>query len=92
VSTILRNHGWAVQTDMSGWRPKRAVAFAEKHKIPYVVFVGEDEMKAGQVRVRRLRDWHEQIVSTADLPRIAAMEIPAAAESAIRMDGRNAAN
>lgn len=62
VSMALRNAGWSVETDTSGYRARSGLSYAQKRNIPYVVIVGEDELKNGQVSIKRLHDHTEQIV------------------------------
>jgi ATP phosphoribosyltransferase regulatory subunit len=76
ISVVLRNAGWSVETETSGRRARSALSYALKRKIPYVVFVGEDELKSGQVRVKRLDDRHDQLVA------LSALEAYATGESA----------
>src|ERR1043165_681644 len=66
VSTNLRRAGWSVETETSGRRARSALSYAEKRKIPYLVSVGEDEIKSGQVRIKRLLDRNDQLVKIAD--------------------------
>ncbi len=90
VSTHLRQLGWSVWTDMSGWRPKHATSYAAKHGIPYIAFVGEAEIEAGQVVLKRLKDSYERTISIADLPRAFALEDAVDARTEKPMGKRNA--
>jgi ATP phosphoribosyltransferase regulatory subunit len=67
VSVSLRKAGWSVETETSGRRAKSALSYALKRKIPYLVFVGEDEIKNGQVSIKRLDDRNEQLVALKNL-------------------------
>ena len=67
VATTLRKHGWDVEADASGRRPKNVLQDALKRSIPFVVFVGEDETKNASVRVRCLADRREDVVPIAEL-------------------------
>jgi ATP phosphoribosyltransferase regulatory subunit len=67
VSVGLRNAGWSVETETSGRRARSALTYALKRKIPYLVFVGEDEIKNGQVRIKRLDDRNDQLVPLTKL-------------------------
>jgi histidyl-tRNA synthetase len=67
ISVALRNAGWSVETETSGRRARSALSYALKRKIPYVVFVGEDELKNGQVRIKRLDDHNDQLVTLSKL-------------------------
>jgi ATP phosphoribosyltransferase regulatory subunit len=67
VSVGLRRAGWSVETETSGRRARSALSYALKRKIPYLVFVGEDEIKNGQVRIKRLDDRNDQLVELKNL-------------------------
>lgn len=82
ISVALRNAGWSVETDTSGRRARSALGYALKRKIAYVVFVGEDELKSGQVRVKRLDDRNDQLIA------LSALEAYAKGESAREALGR----
>jgi ATP phosphoribosyltransferase regulatory subunit len=81
VSVALRNAGWSVETDTSGRRARSALGYALKRKIPYVVFVGEDELKNGSVRIKRLTDRNDQLIA------LSALEAYAKGESARELAG-----
>jgi histidyl-tRNA synthetase len=67
VSVALRKAGWSVETETSGRRARSALSYALKRKIPYLVFVGEDEIKNGQVRMKRLHDRNDQLLELKNL-------------------------
>jgi ATP phosphoribosyltransferase regulatory subunit len=67
ISVALRNAGWSVETETSGRRARSILNYALKQKIPYVVFVGEDELKNGQVHIKRLDDRNDQLVPLSSL-------------------------
>jgi histidyl-tRNA synthetase len=67
ISVALRNAGWSVETETSGRRARSVLNYALKQQIPYVVFVGEDELKNGQVRIKRLDDRDDQLVPLSSL-------------------------
>jgi ATP phosphoribosyltransferase regulatory subunit len=67
ISVALRNAGWSVETETSGRRARSVLSYALKRQIPYVVFVGEDELKNGQVRIKRLDDRNDQLVALSSL-------------------------
>jgi ATP phosphoribosyltransferase regulatory subunit len=67
ISAALRQAGWSVETETSGRRARSVLNYALKQQIPYVVFVGEDELKNGQVRIKRLGDRNDQLVALSAL-------------------------
>jgi len=78
VSVALRNAGWTVETETSGRRARSALNYALRRKIPYVVFVGEQELKNKQVRIKRLDDRDDQLIA------LSALEEYAHQQTAIR--------
>jgi ATP phosphoribosyltransferase regulatory subunit len=74
ITVALRNAGWSVETDTSGRRARSVLNYAIKQQIPYVVFVGEDELKNGQVRVKRLADRNDALVGRSSLAEYAGAE------------------
>jgi histidyl-tRNA synthetase len=67
ISVALRDAGWSVATETSGRRPRSALSYALSQDIAYIVFVGEDELKHGQVRIKRLNDRDDQLVALGSL-------------------------
>ena len=67
IAMALRRAGWVVEADASGRRARSALGYALKRKIPYLVFVGEDELKGGAVRIKRLSDRDDRLVPIASL-------------------------
>ncbi len=67
VSAALRKAGWSVETESSGRRPKNVIPGADERGIAYVVFVGEDELRSGNVSIRHLKDHREKTVPLAAL-------------------------
>jgi ATP phosphoribosyltransferase regulatory subunit len=74
ISGILRQQGWSVELEASRRRPRSALQYALKRGIPYVVFVGEEELAEGAVRVKRLADRVEQRVQLHELAAFAERE------------------
>ena len=54
ASAALREGGWSVELDVAGRDERDALGYAAKRKIAHVVFVGGDNCKKGQVRIRSL--------------------------------------
>lgn len=67
ISVALRNAGWSVETETSGRRARSVLNYALRRRIPYVVFVGEQELKDGKLRVKRLGDRNEELVAVPAL-------------------------
>ena len=67
IATKLRNAGWLTKIEMSNRRPRSAIALANRLQIPYVVFVGEDELANGQVNVKHLASESETAINIDEL-------------------------
>ena len=52
VSTTLRNAGIRTQIYLENKKFKHKIGYADKLGIPYAVFIGEDEIAAGQMTVK----------------------------------------
>jgi ATP phosphoribosyltransferase regulatory subunit len=74
VASLLRDADWLVELESSQRDEKRALAYAAKRKISYVIFAGGEKSHKGEVRIRRLSDHAEQRVALASLPAYAKAE------------------
>ena len=80
ASTLLREAGWSVELELSNRSERDTLAYAAKHDLAYVVFVGEGKTKKGSLRVRRLDERTDQQLAFADLQAYARRESAAVAE------------
>lgn len=55
VSTTLRNAGIRTQIYLESKKFKHKIGYADKLGIPYAVFIGEDEIAAGQMTVKNMK-------------------------------------
>ncbi|MBQ3404343.1 MAG: histidine--tRNA ligase [Oscillospiraceae bacterium] len=62
----LRGGGLRVQVYNEAKKFKAKMNYADKQKIPYVVFIGEDEVKAGQVSVKDMRSGDQKTMDPAE--------------------------
>lgn len=63
----LRNRGLKVDMEMTGRKLKKSLDFTNKQVIPYVIIVGENELKAGRVKLKDMIKGLENEVSLNDL-------------------------
>ncbi len=63
MATALRMNGVSVAIDWSEKKIGDMIKNADKLKIPYVIVVGEDEIKSGQYKVKNLKTGEEKEVS-----------------------------
>lgn len=59
VAVKLRKTGLNVSVDWSGKKLGDQIKTADKHKVPFVIVVGEDEIKSGLFRLKKLEDGSE---------------------------------
>jgi ATP phosphoribosyltransferase regulatory subunit len=80
VSALLREAGWSVELELSDRGERDALAYAAKHDVAYVVFVGDLKAKKDALRVRRLDERTDRHLTFADLQAYARRESAAVAE------------
>lgn len=52
LANTLRGYGYNVDIEMKGRKLKKSLDFANRENIPYVIIVGEDEVKSSKVTVK----------------------------------------
>jgi histidyl-tRNA synthetase len=65
LATLMRQEGIRVQVYSENRKFKAKVAYADKLKIPYVIFLGEDEIKEGLVTVKDMTSGEQTTASRA---------------------------
>ncbi len=63
IAAKLRSNGVNTDIDLSGRDVKKNLEYAAAAGIPYVVFVGEKEVKEGKVKLRNLKTGREESVT-----------------------------
>ncbi|MBQ9493115.1 MAG: histidine--tRNA ligase [Oscillibacter sp.] len=66
LATMFRENGVRVQLYCEGGKFKKKVAYADKLRIPYAVFMGEDEVRGGVVTCKDMRSGEQTALSAAD--------------------------
>jgi histidyl-tRNA synthetase len=61
----LRTAGIRVDSDMKGKGVSKNLQFANYYEIPFVLIVGEDELKSGKYTLRDMKSGEESKVSIA---------------------------
>lgn len=56
LATNLRNLGYNVDMEMMGRRLKKALDYANKSDIPYVIIIGDNELKERKFKIKRMSD------------------------------------
>lgn len=52
----LRNKGYKVDVEMKGKKVGKALDYANRNNIPYVIILGEDEVKSGKFKIKNMKD------------------------------------
>jgi histidyl-tRNA synthetase len=65
LATVMRQEGLRVQVFSEDKKFKAKVAYADKLNIPFVIFLGEDEISKGQVSVKNMTTGEQTTASAA---------------------------
>ena len=67
IAEELRNENVGVDIDLTGKGPSKNLQYANSLGIPYVLFVGEEELKQGKVKLKDMNSGKEQLMSAEEL-------------------------
>ena len=67
IAEELRNESVSVDMDLTGKGPSKNLQYANSLGIPYVLFVGEEELKQGKVKLKDMNSGKEQLMSAEEL-------------------------
>ncbi len=70
LATKLRNLGLKVELEMSRKKVKKSLDFANKEKIPFVIVLGEEEIKTGKFNLKNMNTSEQIEVSLDDISKI----------------------
>ena len=59
IAESLREHGIRTETDIMGRGPSKNLQYADALKIPFVLFVGEEEVKAKKYKLKNMKTGKE---------------------------------
>ena len=60
VATSLREKGVNTEIFLNDKKLKAKMKYADKLKIPYVIVIGEDEVKSGKFKIRNMETGEEK--------------------------------
>ena len=63
----LRNENIKADIDLSGKGPSKNLQYANSFGIPYVLFVGKEELKQGKVKLKDMNSGKEQLMNAQEL-------------------------
>ncbi|HLG36045.1 MAG TPA: histidine--tRNA ligase [Bacteroidia bacterium] len=66
--TELRNKGIAAELYPDRDKIKKQMSYADSRKIPFVAFIGEEEMKSGKVKLKDMNTGEERVVGSEQIP------------------------
>ena len=67
IAEELRNENVNVDIDLTGKGPSKNLQYANSLGIPYVLFVGKEELKQGKVKLKDMNSGKEKLMSAEDL-------------------------
>jgi len=67
IAEELRNEGVKVDIDLAGKGPSKNLKYANSLNIPYVLFIGEDELKQNKVKLKDMKTGKEKLVTAKEL-------------------------
>ena len=67
IAEELRNQNAKVDIDLTGKGPSKNLQYANSLGIPYVLFIGEDELKQGKVKLKDMNSGKEQLMSADEI-------------------------
>lgn len=67
IAENLRNAGLNVEIDLASRGPSKNLAYANSLKIPYVIFIGEDELKSGTVKLKDMATGEEKMLTQEEV-------------------------
>lgn len=67
VASVLRKNGVNCQTYLEGKKFKNKLNYADKLKIPFIIIIGENEVKDGTVALKDMFGFNQIIVKDGDL-------------------------
>ena len=73
IARELRNLGLNVENDLMQRALTKNIEFASKKKIPYVLIVGEDELKSGELTLKNLETGKQEKIKISELQKLKAM-------------------
>ena len=62
LANEIRNMGYKVDIEMNDRKLKRSIEYANKECIPYIIILGEDEVKNGKFRLKNMNKGDEYLI------------------------------
>ncbi|MBW2974662.1 histidine--tRNA ligase [Candidatus Woesearchaeota archaeon] len=68
TAKMLREKGIKVDIDLTGRGPSKNLNYANSLGIPYVIFIGDNELKQNKVKLKNMETGQEGLVNAEDVP------------------------
>ena len=66
----LRNEGIKVKLDLLDRNISKNLDYADKLKIPYVIIIGEDELKQKKLKLKNMKTGNEKLVKIEEIKKL----------------------
>lgn len=73
LANDLRKFGYKVELEMTGRKLKKCFEYANKKEIPYVIVLGEDELKKREFKIKKMETGEEVTVSMKELEEVPSL-------------------
>ena len=73
LANDLRKFGYKVELEMTGRKLKKCFEYANKKEIPYVIVLGEDELKKREFKIKKMATGDEVTVSMKELEEVPSL-------------------
>lgn len=73
LANDLRQFGYKVELEMTGRKLKKCFEYANKKEIPYVIVLGEDELKKREFKIKKMATGDEVTVSMKELEEVPSL-------------------
>jgi histidyl-tRNA synthetase len=70
IAQQLRNEGIKTDIDLSGRGPSKNLNYANAMNIPYVIFIGEEELKQQKVKLKDMKSGKEELLDISRLLKV----------------------
>jgi len=67
IAEELRNKGINIDIDLTGRGPSKNLKYADSLNIPYVLFIGKEELKQKKVKLRNMKSGKEKLVDLKEV-------------------------
>ena len=68
IATELRSAGLRVAVDLSGKKLADQIKKADKDRVPFIIAIGEEEIKSGTYKLKELKSGEEKTLSLSEIP------------------------